>query len=347
MFSSSIPSCTGTFKTSAIVACNSFGCNTKEANGGFPGLSRILLVQGPRHDTIACMADSPGMCNICGSALNPGVRDRETASCPACSSNIRLRSLIALLSAELFGTALALTEFPVLKSIRALGMSDNPEIAHRLAEKFDYTNTFYHQAPQFDATMLNERDRGRYDFILSSEVMEHVPPPVERAFENLAAMLKPDGVLVFTTPYEVDGKTMEHFPELHDFTLANVAGRTVLINRTHDGRTQIFDDLTFHGGRGSTLEMRVFSRESLEQTVVGAGFREVHFAAEQWPAFGIDHAETWSLPVAARKGKFQVPVPELARQLAEIASERNEAVAALQRVEQRWWARLGRRLGVL
>jgi SAM-dependent methyltransferase len=293
------------------------------------------------------MPDFPGTCNICGTALAPGIPDREAANCPACSSNTRLRSLIALLSNEIFGTALSLTEFPVLKSIRGLGMSDNPEIARRLAEKFDYTNTFYHQAPYFDATKLDEGDRGRYDFILSSEVMEHVPPPVERSFENLAAMLKPDGVLLFTTPYEVDGKTLEHFPELHDFTLANLGGRMVLINRTTDGRTQVFDDLTFHGGRGSTLEMRVFSRESLEQTVLGAGFREVHFAAEQWPEFGIDHSETWSLPVAARKGKFQVPVAELARQFAEIASDRNVAEAELQRIEQRWWSRLGRRLGVL
>ena len=293
------------------------------------------------------MPESQARCNICGSQLAPGIRDREAAGCATCSSNIRLRSLIALLSNELFGTALALTEFPILKSVRGIGMSDNPEIARRLAEKFDYTNTFYHQAPYFDATRLDERDRGRYDFILSSEVMEHVPPPVERSFENVCAMLKPDGVLLFTTPYEVEGKTLEHFPDLHDFTLANVAGRMVLINRTRDGRTQILDDLTFHGGRGSTLEMRVFSRESLEQTVLGAGFREVHFAAEQWSEFGIDHSETWSLPVAARKGKFQAPVAELARQFAEIASDRHEAQATLQRMEQRWWSRLGRRLGVL
>ncbi len=293
------------------------------------------------------MPTAPATCNICGATLTQATQDRESAGCTNCGSNLRLRSLIALLSTEIFGIALALPDFPILKGLRALGMSDNPEIARRLAEKFDYTNTFYHQPPYFDATQLDERDRERYDFILSSEVMEHVPPPVERAFANLAAMLKPNGALVFTTPYEVNGKTVEHFPDLNEYTIATVSGRLVLINRTRDGHTQIFDDLTFHGGRGATLEMRIFSRESLEQTVLGAGFREVHFAAQQWPEFGINHTETWSLPVAARKGKLKVPVIELARQFTEIAGQRNETAALLRRIEQRWWTRLGRRLGVI
>jgi SAM-dependent methyltransferase len=226
-------------------------------------------------------------------------------------------------------------------------MTDWPELARRLAEKFDYTNTFYHQPPLFDVTRLDDRDRGRYDFILSSEVMEHVPPPVERAFETLSAMLKPNGLLLLTTPYEVDGKTAEHFPDLHEFTLATLGGKMVLVNRTRHGETAIFENLTFHEGLGSTIEMRVFSRESLEQTLLGAGFQSVHFAAEKWPEFGVDHTETWSLPIAARKGKFQAPVAELARQFADIARERNTAQAARTSLDLAVWTRIGRKIGAL
>ena len=91
-------------------------------------------------------------CNICGGACEhpssaPG---REVPGCPACGSTIRLRSLIALLSREIFGVELALPDFPVLKSVRGMGMSDPPELAQRLAEKFDYINTFYHQEPRLD-----------------------------------------------------------------------------------------------------------------------------------------------------------------------------------------------------
>ena len=85
-----------------------------------------------------------------------------------------------------------------------------------MAAKFDYTNTFYHQAPRLDINHPAPNDFGRYDFIISSEVMEHVPQPVEKAFENLYRMLKPDGLLVLTVPYTIDGRTIEHFPQLHN-----------------------------------------------------------------------------------------------------------------------------------
>ena len=230
---------------------------------------------------------------------------------------MRLRALIALLSREIFGVVMALPEFPVLRGIRCIGMSDAPDLAGRLAEKFDYINTFYHQAPQFDVTRPDARDCGRYDFILSSEVMEHVPPPVDRAFAALHAMLKPDGLLLMTTPYTLDGKTAEHFPELHEYTLAALGGRTVLVNRRRDGAIESFENLVFHGGHGSTLEVRLFSEDSLRVVLTEAGFHGVHFAGENWPEFGVEHAETWSLPVAARKGRFQPPAGELALQYRE------------------------------
>src|SRR5437016_12482518 len=116
-------------------------------------------------------------CNICGaeSPRPSGELERETRTCAGCGSGVRLRGLVALLSQELFGLQMTLPEFPVLKSIRAIGMTDPPALAGGLAEKFDYTNTFYHQAPRLDLTQPDERDLGRYDFILSSEVLEHVP----------------------------------------------------------------------------------------------------------------------------------------------------------------------------
>jgi SAM-dependent methyltransferase len=196
-------------------------------------------------------------------------------------------------------------------------MSDSPDLAKRLAEKFDYTNTFYHHAPIFDATKPDSRDLGRYDFIISSEVMEHVPPPVERAFQSLHAMLKPDGLLLITTPYSIGGKTAEHFPDLHEFTLASLAGRPVLVNRSRDGATKIFDDLVFHGGHGSTLEMRFFTDQSLRDALLAAGFASVHFCADNQPEFGVDHMEPFSLPIVARKGQFRAPGPELAKEYLE------------------------------
>ncbi len=246
--------------------------------------------------------------------------------------------MIALLSREVFGELLTLPEFPTLKGIRALGMSDSPDLARRLEEKFDYTNTFYHQAPIFDVTQPDPRDTGRYDFILSSEVMEHVPPPVELAFETLCRLLKPEGFLIMTTPYTLDGLTAEHFPSLYEYSLAAPGERTVLVNRRPDGVVEVFENLVFHGGHGSTLEMRLFTEPSLRSTLAEAGFGSVHFAAENWPDFGVEHAETWSLPIAARKGRFQLPGAELAREYREAcrrAARAEHDLAALSEEYQR------------
>jgi SAM-dependent methyltransferase len=230
---------------------------------------------------------------------------------------MRVRALVGLFSKEIFGIPMTLSEFPVLKGIRGIGMSDSPQLAARLAEKFDYTNTFYHQAPFFDVTRPDPRDSGAFDFILSSEVMEHVPPPVEEAFATLQRLLKPDGLLLVTTPYTIDGKTAEHFPDLHDYSLVTPGGRTMLVNRRRDGCVEVFENLVFHGGQGSTLEMRVFSEESLIQMIQSAGFSAVHVGSASFPEFGVEHSETWSLPIAARKGNFLAPVCELALQYRE------------------------------
>jgi SAM-dependent methyltransferase len=238
---------------------------------------------------------------------------------------MRVRALVGLLSTELFGVSMALSEFPTLKGIRGIGMSDSPQLASRLAEKFDYTNTFYHQAPFFDVTQPDDRDAGRFDFILSSEVMEHVPPPVERSFAALARLLKPDGLLLMTTPYSIGGKTAEHFPELHQYALASPGGRTVLVNRRRDGCLEIFENLVFHGGHGSTLEVRVFSEQSLIETLRSAGFGDVHIATESFPEYGVEHSETWSLPIAARKGNFVPPPVELALQYREACRRADRA----------------------
>lgn len=256
------------------------------------------------------------LCNICGTECQRPAEgiDREGASCPVCYSSSRVRSIVALMAEEMLGVSMTLPEFPLLKGIRGIGMSDSPQLAERLAAKLDYTNTFYHQAPKFDITQPDPNDFGRFDFILSSEVMEHVPPPVEKSFETLYQLLKPGGLLFLTTPFSLNEKTIEHFPELHEFTFASLGGRTVLVNRRRDGSTEVLEDLVFHGGPGSTVEMRVFSENALREILRDAGFSSIRVAADQWPEFGAEHTHPWSLPIVARKGEFRRPVEEVSRE---------------------------------
>jgi SAM-dependent methyltransferase len=244
------------------------------------------------------------ICNICGQENAVETLTHEASSCAGCDSNVRLRALVYMLSMELFGQGLLLPEFPCLRAIKGMGLSDQLSYATVLAGKFDYTNTFYDREPRIDITESHPDRHGTYDFILSSDVFEHIGVPVERAFEEVYKLLKPHGVLCLTVPFSLKDQTIEHFPDLHEYAIVGLSGAPVLINRTKDGTLQVRDDLVFHGGAGATLEMRLFSRRDLERKLSAAGFETIVFQTEAIPRFGIAYEGAWSLPLVARKGEF-------------------------------------------
>ncbi|HTS23925.1 MAG TPA: class I SAM-dependent methyltransferase [Casimicrobiaceae bacterium] len=240
-------------------------------------------------------------CNICGSNCVVPMRalQREVPSCRRCGSTVRTRTIAHLLTTELFGRSIALPELPLRRDIVGVGLSDSQNYAGRLAEKLGYTNTFFHMEPRLDIAQAPESFAGRFDFIVASDVFEHVAPPVSRAFVNARRLLKPHGVFIFSVPYTLDPETREHYPELHDYRILEAGSEWRLENTTVDGRTQVFTNLVFHGGPGSTLEMRLFSRSSLIREFADAGFAGVRIAEEPHAACGIVWPEPWSIPMVA------------------------------------------------
>jgi SAM-dependent methyltransferase len=244
------------------------------------------------------------LCNICGRTNTIPALDHEASSCGGCGSNVRLRALMYLLSTELFGAGFVLPDFPRLSAIKGLGLSDQASYAVPLAEKFDYTNTFYDREPRLDITQAHPDRYGAYDFILSSDVFEHIAAPVERAFEEACRLLKPHGVLCLSVPFSLHENTVERFPELHDYAVVDLGGSPVLINRSREGALEIRDDLIFHGGVGATLEMRLFSQCDLKRKLLDAGFQTLVFQTEAVPRFGIVFQGNWSLPMVVRKQEY-------------------------------------------
>jgi SAM-dependent methyltransferase len=287
-------------------------------------------------------------CNLCCrvNPLPPGGFEREQPGCE-CGSTVRTRGLAQALSLELFGVNLPLPHFPRLKSIRGIGTSDVDEFAARLAEKFDYRNTFYDREPRFDV-MRPGGEAGAYDFVTSSEVFEHVAPPVETAFRNIAEMLKPSGILVLTVPYSLERSTAEHYPDLYEYGFAEVGDSTVLVNRDRAGQIRVFENVVFHTGvTGKALEVREFSEAGLKQALCDAGFGYVRVYSEDYPPFGIVRRESWSLPVAARKGEFSF-TRESAKELMEQWQELRERYSEkIERLEGSGWYRLARKLGMI
>jgi GT2 family glycosyltransferase/SAM-dependent methyltransferase len=242
-------------------------------------------------------------CNICGRICKTPLSGigREKSSCRRCGSTVRTRAIVHILSTELFGESLVLGDFPNRPDLLGWGMSD-ASYSDFLPRKLNYVNTFYHKEPRLDITApLDPEKMGTLDFLISTEVFEHINPPVSIAFENARRLLKANGVFIFSVPYTLDKQTHEHFPELHEYEIIDSTGpHPILKNITKDGREQLFDDLVFHGGPGATLEMRVFSQAGLQAELKRAGFENVKVYSEPCWEFGIYWHDPWSLPMAAR-----------------------------------------------
>ena len=193
-------------------------------------------------------------------------------------------------------------EFPQRPDLVGWGVSDWHGYAQRLPSSLSYTATYLHREPHLDIAAPPADESGTLDFLIATDVFEHVAPPVQAAFDGAARLLKPGGLLVFSVPFSIKiPRTEEHFPELHDFHIcAGDDGTRRLHNRTADGRQQVYDKLKFHGGEGLTLEMRKFAFDDLLQHFDRAGF-DVTLHGEDAPQWGIVWTQGWSVPMIARR----------------------------------------------
>lgn len=241
-------------------------------------------------------------CNICGqpSVFAPVEDWREEPTCTHCRSSVRMRSIVYCLLDGLLGRAGSLSDTAPRKLLGA-GLSDWEGYAAPLAKLFDYTNTFYHCEPRLDICSPGPERLGVYDFLISSDVFEHVPTPVSRAFDGAFSMLRPGGLLVLTVPFGWNPKTVEHYPDLESFAVVELGGRFVVVTHDKQGAFALDADPVFHGGPGTTLEMRLFSRGDLIDDLATAGFTDIVVHDETVPEWGIFPRSVYGVPVTARK----------------------------------------------
>jgi len=249
-------------------------------------------------------------CNVCSSIQHARIRelDRERASCDVCDSTLRWRGVISALSQRLFKESLSIGKFPPhAAELTGLGMSDWHGYAERLGAAVRYTNTFYDRSPQLDIMAeIPEQHLGRYDFVLSSDVMEHVPAPVRRGFSNIRRLLRDGGTVVLTVPFAPEGETREHFGLLESFEVIATSGGHVLRGRRPDGSLIESDQVVFHGGDGFTVEMRLFALSSLLDDLRSTGFDDIVVHDQPDYEHGIVWPHPWSLPISARASRGAV-----------------------------------------
>ncbi|MEC3949573.1 methyltransferase domain-containing protein [Sphingobium sp. HWE2-09] len=187
------------------------------------------------------------------------------------------------------------------KYIRGIGLSDSISLANRLSQSFDYTNTFYHTDPMLDICNPSDSWINQHDFLISSDVFEHVPSPVQRAFDGAFSVLRPGGLFVLTVPFDDRQNTTEHFPNVRDFKLIDFDGEWLLAGRTAEGDYELHNDLIFHGGPGTTVELRFFSRDDLIGHLEAAGFTAIEVHDCEIHEYGIFHPHYQGVPITAWK----------------------------------------------
>lgn len=210
---------------------------------------------------------------------------RESQVCVRCKSNSRQRGLV--LAARAAHRAIRQQK----RLVRAIGISDGQQTEKWASKHFKdrYINYHFHREPRLDLTKIPKSLEASHNLIFCSEVLEHVEPPVSRAFRGLSLLLESGGFVVLSVPYTPIGSShVEHFAELSDARLDETADGLVWRGFSSDGVEHSYKNLTFHGGLGATLEFRVFSEESLEAHLNEAGL-DVVFKLQNQRLFGV----TW------------------------------------------------------
>ena len=241
-------------------------------------------------------------CNICGqeSDFAPAKGWRESQSCRSCGSSVRMRHIVHCLTTRTFGFSRSLTELQS-SDCRVIGLSDPEILSNKLNLIFSYTNTYYHQSPCLDICCPDSCWLEAADVLISSDVFEHVLPPVQKAFFGAISVLRPGGTLVLTVPYDERPVTSEHYPDLESFRLLEFDGTWLMVGRNKDGQFLLHDKLVFHGGQGSTMEMRFFSLPDILSCLRNAGFEDIRVHNENIPKYGIFNPDEDGMPISARK----------------------------------------------
>lgn len=242
-------------------------------------------------------------CTICGRhcVVPTHVLTRERLTCVGCGSNVRYRAIIHALLRGLECPPVPLRLQQARPAVTGIGMTDSPVYARYLRTCFAYTNTFYHKIPRLDILNVHPWQAHCADFILCSDVLEHVRPPVAQACANLFRLLKPGGLLVVSVPLSGTTQGEEYYPSLHTYRIEKRNGMPVVMNQTIHGTYEEFTTPQFHAGAGETLVMRMFSRDWLLAELAQAGFRTIHCMDEDYPDHGIVWTHDHSVPVLAWK----------------------------------------------
>ena len=245
-----------------------------------------------------------GTCLVCGSRIqySQDISTREVAICKNCNATGRDNCIAYSISNIICNKIISLKDHKVNKNIKIVGLSDGLVYADILQKKYDYINTFYHCEPRLNISDPPHHMFGKYDILISTEVIEHVLGRTLDAFNGSIRLLKPGGIMIFSVPYTLEEQTLEHYrSDLVDYKpIQDDKGNWLVELHYADGGKEIDHSPIFHGGPGATLEIRRFNLDRLMYELEWVGFEDITVLVKNMPEHGINW-EPWSRMIVATK----------------------------------------------
>jgi SAM-dependent methyltransferase len=239
-------------------------------------------------------------CNLCGevNSYSGAQIHREMLFCRICGSTARFRGILLALQKHFFPNAAGapIRKLPPLKQYKGLGFSDWAGYVGEFNRIFDHIDTYLHKEPRLDLMDAHSVTAyGQFDYVICSEVLEHVVPPAIHAFEHLRTLVARGGALILSVPFLEGYETIEHFPHLNQWEISTEDSTYVLNNVRPDGLREKLTGLQFHGGPGTVLEMRIYGEQDLINRLRYAGFNEIEVIRPNLRSIGYlweDHVES-------------------------------------------------------
>jgi SAM-dependent methyltransferase len=193
---------------------------------------------------------------------------RESLFCRKCGTSARVRALTeAFLQDSRINhlDSSGVSGLAVQKNFSVLGVNqigNSKRLSELLDEKFNYIETTYEPESKF-GLVVNDRQNenvldltfqeNTFDFVLHSDVLEHVPD-WKTALSECFRVLKPNGKVVFTTP-------------IHDYRRETDKSFTMLGTQIHSTGVEIY-----HGKAGGIFSMIPAQKDFLEMYQFGIDF---------------------------------------------------------------------------
>jgi len=289
------------------------------------------------------VVERPWDCVVCGrpAMRDPGAPvDREGDLCTSCGSTWRIRA-IAL--GALLGLGLPRLPLPRQSpdwSRRALGVSDSVVLSAALGSRVDYTNSYYHRFPRLDLLDVPPDVHGTMDLVTCSDVLEHVPPPADRALTGVAALLRPGGAAVLSVPCDEHGSTREFYPGL-TYWEAVPEGVSWI---DAGGARHVDETPEYHGGPGQTLAFRLWGVEDLKERLAAVGLVDLQPLPDH-PEVGVPFlagAGVWTVRRGEEPARPVDPAPSVTSPAPDVSPAGPPPLGPLRR---RWGRRPGRSPG--